>query len=178
MEVYAEICGCGAHKTRSHCFISPPPPPLPQIEELTGARVNFKDDFSGPAAGPGSAGAAAEGDGATRTVLIRGTGAAAQRAELEVQRIVASLPPVETDSITVPERCIGRIIGELGGGGRERGVGMQCGWMGGARGGWGRSARSRRGAGRMRGGWGCDGWVGLGEMGGAVRVGGSLCWVG
>ena len=70
-----------------------------KIQERTGAKVNFKDD--------------APADGDDRIVIVRGTHMSAQQAELEVKQIIAAQPPIVTDNIVVPDRSVGRIIGEI-----------------------------------------------------------------
>ena len=46
--------------------------------------------------------------------MIRGTADAAQRAEVVIRRIVADVPPVQKDTMNVPVKAIGRIIGRPG----------------------------------------------------------------
>ncbi len=68
-----------------------------QIQQTTGAKVNFKDD--------------APTSDDERVVRISGTHESAQQAEVQVRKIIAEQPPIITDTITVPDKCIGRIIG-------------------------------------------------------------------
>ena len=67
-----------------------------QIQESTGARLNFRDEVVGE----------------ERTVLVRGSGSSVQQARRDIQDIITAQPPIVTDSITVPDRCIGKIIGQ------------------------------------------------------------------
>ena len=71
-----------------------------QIQERTGAKVNFKDDVP------------IDGGSDSRTVVVRGTHTSAQQAELEIKQVIAAQPPIITDTIVVPDRSIGRIIGK------------------------------------------------------------------
>ena len=69
-----------------------------QIQDVTGARVNFRDEAD-----------AVTGD---RVVTIRGTHESAQQAELLVRKAVAEQPTKSTETIYVPGNTLGRIIGE------------------------------------------------------------------
>ena len=62
--------------------------------------MNFKDDVSPK-------------EGVERVVVIRGTTESAQQAEYHVRRIIAEQPPIVTEEILVPDKAVGRIIGEL-----------------------------------------------------------------
>ncbi len=67
-----------------------------QIQENTGARVNFKDEVA---------------TDAERVVVIRGTHESAQKAELEIRKVVADQPVLSTEIIFIPSKATGRIIG-------------------------------------------------------------------
>ncbi|ELU02506.1 hypothetical protein CAPTEDRAFT_171430 [Capitella teleta] len=73
---------------------------IKQIQEETGARVNFKDEGSQ--------------EGQERMVIIRGTLTSAQQAEIMIRKIIADQPPVLTEVIWVPQKLLGRIIGRNG----------------------------------------------------------------
>lgn len=73
---------------------------IKEIQEVSGARVNFKDVVSP--------------DTVDRTVVIRGTSNCAQQAELLIRKIIADQPPIVTETIMVPEKTLGRIIGRSG----------------------------------------------------------------
>ncbi|KAK2167696.1 hypothetical protein LSH36_25g07051 [Paralvinella palmiformis] len=73
---------------------------IKEIQEVSGARVNFKDTVSP--------------DTVDRTVVIRGTNDSAQQAELLIRKIVAEQPPTITETIMVLEKALGRIIGKSG----------------------------------------------------------------
>ena len=47
-----------------------------------------------------------------RIVKISGTHESAQQAEVQIRKIIAEQPPIITDVVTVPQKCIGRIIGQ------------------------------------------------------------------
>ena len=70
---------------------------LEQIQEATRTRINFKDD-SDP-----------EKD---RILVIRGSHEGAQQAELRVRQIIVDQPDVVSETVTVPQQAIGRIIGK------------------------------------------------------------------
>lgn len=53
-------------------------------------------------------------NGEDRLLLIRGTNIDAQKAEMEIKRIIAEIPIPLTDEIEVPGESIGRIIGRQG----------------------------------------------------------------
>ena len=74
---------------------------IKEIQEISGARVNFKDESS----------VEKEKD---RIVIIRGTSESAQTAELLIRKIVAEQPVIVTKIIYVPQRAVGRIIGRGG----------------------------------------------------------------
>ena len=67
-----------------------------QIQERTGAKVKFRDD---------------DKEQEERVLLVRGTHESSQKAELIIKKIIADQPPIIEDTITVPNRCLGRIIG-------------------------------------------------------------------
>ena len=68
-----------------------------KVQDATGARIQFKDDQSS--------------EEAERTVVVRGQQDAAQRAEMIIRRMLAEIPPVVSETITVTDKAIGRIIG-------------------------------------------------------------------
>jgi len=72
---------------------------IKQIQELTGARVNFKDEVFGDT---------------NRIAVIRGTADTAQQAELEIRKIIAEQPTILMEEILIPQKVVGRIIGKGG----------------------------------------------------------------
>lgn len=73
---------------------------IKEIRQLTGARVDFRDDNRDT-----------EED---RTAVVRGNLEAAQQAENMIRKIIAELPVLVTEEISVPGKCLGRIIGRNG----------------------------------------------------------------
>ena len=47
-----------------------------------------------------------------RTAVVRGNLEAAQQAENMIRKIIAELPVLVTEEISVPGKCLGRIIGQ------------------------------------------------------------------
>ncbi|KAK3095253.1 hypothetical protein FSP39_012233 [Pinctada imbricata] len=76
---------------------------IKEIQKKSGARVNFQDDHQNP-----------QSEESERTVVIRGMMENAQAAELLIREAVANIPKIETETINVPSRAIGRIIGRGG----------------------------------------------------------------
>lgn len=68
-----------------------------QVQDVTGARIQFKDD---------------QNPDEDRICVIRGTEETAQKAEMIIRRMIAEEPPIVEEMITVPQRCVGRIIGK------------------------------------------------------------------
>ena len=69
-----------------------------QLQEKSGAKINFRDD--------------SRIEDSDRTLLIRGTPEAAQSAECLVRKLIADMPVIVQEEITVPSNCLGRIIGK------------------------------------------------------------------
>ncbi|WAR10175.1 TDRKH-like protein [Mya arenaria] len=81
---------------------------IKQLQEESGARLNFKD-FTGPGG---------EGD-RDRILVIRGTAMCAQAAECLVRKMLADQPVPTQEIIYVPQYTLGRIIGRGGEGIRQ-----------------------------------------------------------
>jgi hypothetical protein len=47
-----------------------------------------------------------------RTAVVRGNLEAAQQAENMIRKIIAELPVLVTEEMSVPGKCLGRIIGQ------------------------------------------------------------------
>lgn len=73
---------------------------IKELQEKSGAKINFRDDN--------------RADDSDRTLLIRGTPEAAQSAECLVRKVIADMPVIVQEEITVPSHCLGRIIGRNG----------------------------------------------------------------
>ncbi|XP_060582030.1 tudor and KH domain-containing protein-like [Ruditapes philippinarum] len=73
---------------------------IKEIQEQTGARVNFKED--------------SKFEDADRTVIIRGTPESAQSAECRIRHILANMPVMVQSEMEVPKYALGRIIGRGG----------------------------------------------------------------
>lgn len=88
-----------------------------QIQRQTNTRISFKDkpkeNGSGTASGES-------------VMVVRGSAACAQRAELEIKRLVLDMPIALTKEFLVPEYACGRIIGRGGGAVREMSLLSNC----------------------------------------------------
>lgn len=73
---------------------------IKEIQEVSGARVNFRDDN--------------RNSQEERVVVVRGKTEAAQMAENMIRKIITELPVIVTEEMIVPGTCIGRIIGKNG----------------------------------------------------------------
>ncbi|ESO89711.1 hypothetical protein LOTGIDRAFT_124728 [Lottia gigantea] len=76
---------------------------IKKLQEESGARVNFKDESS-----------LSRRSDDSRTVIIHGTSASAQQAEIMIRKIIADMPAILTEEIQVPAVALGRIIGRGG----------------------------------------------------------------
>ncbi|XP_078577614.1 tudor and KH domain-containing protein-like [Branchiostoma floridae x Branchiostoma japonicum] len=74
---------------------------IKQVQEISGARVNFRDE-------------AGLDENEDRVVLIRGAPEKAQEAERLIHKIIADQPVILTEEIHLPQRALGRIIGKNG----------------------------------------------------------------
>jgi len=72
--------------------------PTVQIQESTKTRISFRGE------------SAKDED---RTMVIRGTQDAVHQAELMVRKVIVDQPPIVSDTLTVPNNSVGRIIGEF-----------------------------------------------------------------
>ncbi|KAH3753334.1 tudor and KH domain-containing protein-like [Dreissena polymorpha] len=73
---------------------------IKELQEKSGARMNFKDN--------------PQGEDADRTLIIRGSAENAQRAECLVREILADVPVLVEEVIMVPQYSLGRLIGKGG----------------------------------------------------------------
>lgn len=73
---------------------------IKEIQEKTGAKVNFKDDT--------------QSDDTDRMLVIRGMPESAQSAECMVRQILANMPVIVQEEMEVPNYALGRIIGRGG----------------------------------------------------------------
>ncbi|XP_035669048.1 tudor and KH domain-containing protein-like [Branchiostoma floridae] len=74
---------------------------IKQVQEISGARVNFRDE-------------AGLEENEDRVVIIRGAPEKAQEAERLIHKIIADQPVILTEEIHLPQRALGRIIGKNG----------------------------------------------------------------
>ncbi|KAK7096171.1 tudor and KH domain-containing protein-like isoform X2 [Littorina saxatilis] len=75
---------------------------IEEIQEETGARVTFHDRDTN------------RDSKDDRTVIIRGSTEAAQKAELMIHQIISDMPKIITEEVEVPGYCLGRLIGRGG----------------------------------------------------------------
>lgn len=81
---------------------------IKQIEKESQTHINLKGDRDE------SEGEEVEAEKRTRTILVRGSRERAKHAEVLIRKVIAEQPALEKNTMDIPQRVVGRVIGKGG----------------------------------------------------------------